>query len=44
MQYLGRITDTQLREGLQSSGATPDEVSCFIASIRNRIDRLKTVR
>ena len=44
MNYLGRITDAQLREGLQASGATPDEVSCFISSIRNRIDQLKTVR
>jgi hypothetical protein len=44
MQYLGRITDAQLREGPQSSGATPDEISCFIASVRNRIDQLKTVR
>jgi len=44
MNDLGRITDAQLREGLQASGATPDEVSCFTASIRNRIDQLKTVR
>jgi len=44
MKYLGRITDAQLREGLKASGATPDEISCFTASIRNRIDQLRTVR
>jgi hypothetical protein len=43
MQYLGRITDAQLQEGLRASGATPDEVSCFTSSIRNRIMQLKNV-
>jgi hypothetical protein len=44
MNYLGRITDAQLRTGLQSSGATADEVACFTSAIRNRIDQLKNVR
>jgi hypothetical protein len=42
-QYLGRITDNQLRDGLQASGATPDEVSCFTQSLRDRINQLKNV-
>jgi hypothetical protein len=41
--YLGRITDTQLRAGLVASGATQEEVKCFVAAIRDRIQRLKEV-
>jgi len=41
IQYLGQITDDQLRAGLQASGATPDEVECFTKSIRARIDQIK---
>ena len=43
MQYLGRITDDQLRAGLQASGASQEEVSCFTQSIRDRINQLKNV-
>jgi hypothetical protein len=43
-QYLGRITDQQLRDGLQAAGATPDEVSTFAPAIRDRINQLKTAR
>src|SRR6185436_10258036 len=32
--YVGRITDQQLRDGLNASGATPDEVERFTRSIR----------
>jgi hypothetical protein len=39
--YLGRITDAQIRDGLAASGATPEEVSCFATSIRERINQLK---
>ena len=41
MQYLGRITDDQLRTGLEASGAAPDEVDCFTKSIRQRINQIK---
>lgn len=43
LQYLGRITDAQLRDGLQASGATPDEVECFTLALRDRISQLKAV-
>jgi hypothetical protein len=42
MQYLGRVTDEQLREGLQASGANPDEVDCFARAIRQRINQIKS--
>jgi len=41
MQYLGRVTDAQLRAGLQASGATGEEVECFTQSLRDRINQLK---
>jgi hypothetical protein len=43
MKYLGRITDDQLRAGLQASGATSQEVECFTHSFRDRINQLKNV-
>ena len=43
LQYLGRITDDQLRAGLTSSGATPEEVESFTASLRDRISQLQRV-
>lgn len=43
MQYLGRITDQQLRTGLIASGATETEVECFRSSIRERINQLARV-
>ena len=39
-RYLGRITDTQLREALQASGANEEETERFGAAIRARIDQL----
>ena len=42
-QYLGRITDNQLRDGLQASGATGEEAACFTQSLRDRINQLKNV-
>jgi hypothetical protein len=41
MQYLGRITDAQLKSGLASSGATPEEAACFTAALRTRINQLQ---
>ncbi len=43
LQYLGRITDDQFREGLRASGATPDEVECFTRSMRERISQMKRI-
>ena len=41
MQYLGRITDAQLREGLAASGASPAEVRCYQRGMRSRIEQLR---
>ena len=42
-RYLGRITDEQLRTALKASGATPEEVESFAASLRSRIEQLRQV-
>jgi len=43
-QYLGRVTDNQLRAGLQASGATPDEVVCFTQAMRERLNQMKNLQ
>jgi hypothetical protein len=43
LQYLGRVTDAQIRTGLVASGATTEEVDCFARSLRDRIEQLKQV-
>lgn len=43
MRYLGRITDKQLRAGLQASGATAEEAECFAQALRDRINQLSAV-
>lgn len=43
MQYLGRISDTQLTAALNASGASPDETACFKAALRARIDALRKI-
>jgi hypothetical protein len=43
MQYLGRVSDAQIRAGLQASGADADEVECFARAIRERLDQLKRI-
>jgi hypothetical protein len=43
MQYLGLISDEQLRNALQSSGATEKEVDCFAKAVRERLDQLKRI-
>jgi hypothetical protein len=43
LQYVGRISDDQFRDGLRASGATPDEVECFTQSMRERINQMKRV-
>jgi hypothetical protein len=42
-RYLPRITDAQLRDGLEASGATPEETASFTASLRARIRQLVNV-
>lgn len=43
MQFLGRISDSQIRVGLLASGATKDEEQCFTSAIRKRIEQLRVV-
>jgi hypothetical protein len=43
VQYLGRISDDQLRAGLIASGADAKEVGCFTSAIRERLDQLKRI-
>jgi hypothetical protein len=43
MQYLGRVSDVQLRSGLKASGAMPADVTCFSAQLRERINQLRHV-
>jgi hypothetical protein len=43
MQYLSRVTDDQIRQGLTTSGATPDQVGCFWRALRDRIEQLRRV-
>jgi len=42
-KYLGRIADNQLRDALRASGATPEEVESFTASLRSRIEQLRAL-
>lgn len=44
MQYLGRITDTQLHAGLKASGANDQDADCFTKAIRSRIEQLRAVK
>jgi len=43
LQYLGKITDEQIRAGLVASGASPDEVVCYCSALRQRIEQLQKV-
>jgi hypothetical protein len=40
LQRLGRVTDEQLRAGLTSSGATPEECEKYVRALRMRIGAL----
>ena len=44
MQWLGRVSDDQLRAGLVASGANPQEASCFAAALRDRVEQLRGLR
>ena len=41
LQYLGRVTDEQITEGLIASGASPENVDCFARALRLRIEQLQ---
>lgn len=43
LQYLGRVTDNQLRRGLAASGAPPEHMDCYLRAIRQRINQLQAV-
>jgi hypothetical protein len=43
MQYLGRVTDEQLRAGLLSSGASGEEAAHYMNGLRERIRDLQQV-
>jgi hypothetical protein len=43
LQFLGRITDEQLRRGLAASGSSPEQMECFVQSIRARIGQLQAL-
>jgi hypothetical protein len=40
-QYLGKVTDEQIRVGLSASGATPQETECYAHALRQRIEQLQ---
>ena len=43
MQYLGRLTDTQIRSALRASGASPHEERCFARALRLRLRQPREV-
>jgi hypothetical protein len=43
VQYVGRISNEQIRRGLEASGATAAEVEGFSRALRSRIARLQEI-
>jgi hypothetical protein len=43
MRWLGRVSDRQIAQALEYSGAPPDEVACFAKALRARIARLQEI-
>lgn len=41
LQYLGRVTDAQIRTGLSASGADSEDMECFTKELRKRINQLQ---
>jgi hypothetical protein len=41
LEYVGRITDEQVKDGLKASGATPAEIDIFARSFRERINQMR---
>ena len=44
MQYLGRVSDPQLRAGFKASGAADNDADCFAGALRVRIEELRKIR
>lgn len=42
MNYLGAITDAQLRAGLVASGANDNDANCFTKALRERVEQLRS--
>ncbi len=43
MERLGKISDRQIQDALEASGATASESSCYASAMRTRLERLKAV-
>ena len=43
MQYLGKISDSQLHAGLKASGANNSDAACFTSALRTRIEQMRAV-
>ena len=43
MRTLGRLTDAQIAAAVEASGGTPEEIACFTAALRRRLDHLQAV-
>jgi hypothetical protein len=43
MQYLGSVSDAQIRAGLRASGADRHEVECFTGALRARIRQMQRI-
>jgi hypothetical protein len=41
LQYLGRVTDEQIRDGLSASGESPEDTECYATALRQRIVQLQ---
>ncbi len=41
--WVQRITDTEIRAGLQASGASPRQTACWASALEKRISQLETV-
>jgi hypothetical protein len=43
LQYLGRITDHQIEDGLSASGMNSQETTCYTRALRDRIEQMRRV-
>lgn len=43
MRTVGRLTDAQIEAAVAASGGTPEEIACFTAALRRRLDHLQAV-
>jgi hypothetical protein len=41
LEYLGRLSDQQMRAALDSSGASPEEAATYLGGLRTRIEALR---